>query len=150
MKTLLDSQQKAYNKLKKLKVGALFMDPGTGKTYAAYKLIKSVKNIDYILWFTPYRTRENLKEEIVKCGGLDVDIVGIESLSNSDRLYLNLNSKLSKFLNPFIVVDESLKIKNKDANRTERIINLGRYADYKLVLNGTPLSKNLLDVWAQM
>jgi SNF2 family DNA or RNA helicase len=48
------------------------------------------------------------------------------------------------------VVDESLKIKNWSAKRTQRIIELGKLAEYKLILNGTPISRNLLDIWAQM
>lgn len=42
----------------------------------------------------------------------------------------------------FIVCDESLKIKNWDAKRTKRIVQLGSYTEYKLILNGTPLSRN--------
>ena len=47
-------------------------------------------------------------------------------------------------------MDESLKIKNMEAKRTKRLLCLSRKAEYKLILNGTPLSKNLLDLWAQM
>ena len=36
---LLDHQRKAVDKLKKLKVGALFMEQGTGKTRTALELI---------------------------------------------------------------------------------------------------------------
>ncbi len=147
----LPQQNKGVNKLKKYKVGALFMEPGTGKTLTAYNLIKSVTTIDYVLWLTPFQTKDNLLVEINKCGGIiNLQIEGIESLSNSDRLYLELISKLDKAKNPFIIVDESLKIKNVDAKRTQRIITLGKYAEYKLILNGTPVSRNLLDLWSQM
>lgn len=146
---LLKAQQSAKEKLSRLKVGALFMEAGTGKTRAALELIKSA-NSDYILWLTPYQTKANLKAEINKWGGLNCQIEGIESLSNSDKLYLELNSKLEKASNAFIVADESLKIKNSDAKRTQRIIQLGKLSTYKLILNGTPLSRNLLDLWSQM
>jgi SNF2 family DNA or RNA helicase len=59
-------------------------------------------------------------------------------------------SNLQRANNPFIVVDESLKIKNWEAKRTQRIIALGKFSKYKLILNGTPLSRNLLDLWPQM
>jgi len=149
MQNLLDNQISAIEKLRQYKVGALFMEPGTGKTRAAYELVKSVQNIDCILWLTPFQTKQNLADEIKKCGGLDCEIVGIESLSNSDRLYLELYSKIQN-KKYFIICDESLKIKNWSAKRTKRIIELGKLCEYKLVLNGTPLSKNLLDIWAQM
>jgi hypothetical protein len=48
------------------------------------------------------------------------------------------------------VVDESLKIKNWDAIRTKRIIELRKLCEFRLILNGTPLTKDLLDIWAQM
>lgn len=150
MKTLLDNQIRAINKLKKYKVGALFMDPGTGKTRIAYELIKSVTKIDYCLWLTPFQTIDNLYNEINLLGGLDCDIFGIESLSNSDRIYFQVLNKLETSGKSFIVCDESLKIKNSSAIRTQRIIKLSEKAEYKLILNGTPLSRNLLDMWSQM
>jgi predicted helicase len=65
---LLTQQNKAIDKLHRLKVGALFMEPGTGKTRTAYELVKSVKS-DYIFWLTPFQTKQNLQDEINKCGG---------------------------------------------------------------------------------
>lgn len=147
---LKKNQIQAIKKLKKYKVGALFKEPGTGKTLTAMELIKSAK-VDYVLWFAPFQTKSNLLTEINKQGGLkNLRIEGIESLSNSDRLYLELNSELEKAKNPFIIVDESLKIKNGDAIRTIRILELSKLANFKLILNGTPLSRNLLDLWTQM
>lgn len=142
-------QKTAVDKLSVFKVGALFMDAGTGKTRAALELIRSVDS-DYILWFTPCRTKENLLDEINKQGGLNnLEICGIETLSSSDKTYVRILDDVKKASNPFIICDESLKIKNIKAKRTDRIIEIGKNAEFKLVLNGTPLSKNLLDIWAQ-
>lgn len=103
---LLVHQAKAIDKLRRLKVGALFMEPGPGKTRAAYELVKSVKS-DFILWLTPFQTKENLLNEINKCGGLEMlEIVGIETLSSSDRKYLDLFEKVNK-RNTFLIVDET-------------------------------------------
>lgn len=154
-----DTHQKtAIEKLSRLKVGALFMDAGTGKTLPAYRLIESIPDCDYVLYLAPYQTihnslsDENVVREIEKYGGfaMDYDFVGIESLSSSDRIYLEVYSKLNKAQNPAIVCDESLKIKNSEAIRTKRILQLGQMAEFKLILNGTPLSRNLLDLWTQM
>lgn len=150
MQSLLDNQRNAIEKLRQYKVGALFMEPGTGKTRAAYELVKSVPECDFVLWLTPFRTKSNLQAELEKWGATNVRIEGIESLSNSDRLMLDLFAQLEASKCPFIVVDESLKIKNWSAKRTKRIIELGKLSTYKLILNGTPVSRNLLDVWAQM
>lgn len=148
---LLTSQQTAITKLQKLKVGALFMEMGTGKTLTAYQLVVSVLHlVDFVLWFTPCQTKQSLSLEIEKCGGLpNLRIVGIETISSSDRTYLELMELVST-QRVFIVVDESLKIKNWEAKRTKRIIELGKHCQFKLVLNGTPLSRNLLDIWAQL
>jgi SNF2 family DNA or RNA helicase len=145
---LLDKQKQAFDKLKRVKVGALFMEAGTGKTRTAMELIKSTDS-DFVIWFTPFRTKDNLRAEIDKQGGLKCDIVGIESISNSDRVYLELYNKLSKSKKAFIVMDESLKVKNPDAKRTKRLLELSKLSEYRLILNGTPISRNLLDLWSQ-
>lgn len=155
---LLPAQAKAIDKLRHYKVGALFMDPGTGKTRAAYELVKSVPGIDYVLYLAPYQGintedyAESIPAEVDRCGGFPMphDFIGIESLSQSDRIYLNIRSKLEISHKPFIIVDEGLKIKNGDAIRSARVLDLSILADYKLILNGTPLSRNLLDLHTQM
>ena len=144
-------QKRAIAKLKQLRVGALFMEPGTGKTRTALELIKS-SAADYVLFMVPYRTKQNLLDEINKWGGLkqSYEIAGIQSISASNRLYTHLINRLRTAKKPFIVVDESLLIKNDGAIRTERITQLGKLCYYRLILNGTPISKNILDLWAQM
>ena len=149
MKAFLNSQIKAVEKLSKVKCGALFMEAGTGKTRAALELIKST-DTDYVLWVTPFQTKENLKDEINKWGVFDCDIVGIESIQNSDRIYLEILQKLAKYQKSFVVVDESLKIKNNEAKRTQRMLVISNMSEYRLILNGTPLSRNLLDLWSQI
>lgn len=81
---------------------------------------------------------------------MPVSYVGIESLQASERIFLETRDMAKSARNPFIVVDESLKIKNFGTKRTKRILELGKMAQYKLILNGTPISKNLLDIWPQM
>ena len=145
----LNSQIKAIDKLNNVKCGALFMEAGTGKTRSAIELVRNT-NTDYVIWFTPFQTKGNLQVEINKWGGLNCDIVGIESVQNSDRIYLEYYNKVNKANKPFIIVDESLKIKNNDAKRTYRITELGKMSEYRLILNGTPLSRNLLDLYSQI
>ena len=148
---IMNNQNAAFEKLSRLKVGALFMEMGTGKTKVALDLITSKKGkIDYILWICPYSLKGEIEAERQKWHSeLTIDVIGCESIGASDRVYVETMRKVTG-RRTFIVVDESLKIKNKDAKRTERILKLGQEATYKLILNGTPLSKNVLDLWTQM
>ena len=144
-------QELAFKKLNKLKVGALFMAMGTGKTKIALDLISSkIHKVDYVLWLCPYSTKNEIEAERQKWHSeIQLDIVGIETISQSPKIYLAVYEKVKKN-KTFIVVDESLKIKNIWAKRTSRILRLGEMAKYKLILNGTPISKNILDLWTQM
>lgn len=148
---LMQKQQEAVEKLSKLKVGALFMECGTGKTKVALDLVSSkAHKVDYILWICPYSVKNEIEAERQKWHPeLTLDVIGCESIGQSDRIYIETLQKV-KHGRTFIVIDESLKIKNIEAKRTERILRLGEYASYKLILNGTPLSKNVLDLWTQM
>lgn len=154
---LLTQQLSAIEKLHKYKVGALFMQPGTGKTRVACQLVNAV-DCDLIVWVGPLNTIKpkpgihSIIDEINKWGGFNAKVVyyGIESIQASDRIYLNLLAEIDNSKNPFIIVDESLKIKNINAKRTQRLLHISEIAEYKLILNGTPLSKNLLDLYSQM
>ena len=151
MTTLTQQQQAAIEHLNEWRVGALFMEPGTGKTRAAMTLINSTPATD-CFWVGPLRTYPTIQMEMARWGGMKMSTScwGVESLSNSDRIYMNLLNAVEASRVPFIVVDESLKIKNAEAKRTRRLLEIGKRAEWKLVLNGTPVSRNLLDMWPQM
>lgn len=153
---LYEYQSKAVDKLSKLKVGALYMEQGTGKTRTALEIIKNkmIKGkVEVVLWLCPCSVKNNLKEDIIKHTGQkpsenNIIIKGIESLSSSDRLYLQL-LELVKIYKVYLIVDESNLVKNKLAIRTERIIEISSFCKYKMILNGTPISKNEADLFAQ-
>lgn len=151
---LLEHQKKAYDKLKKLKVGALYMDMGTGKTRTAIEIIKDKINagkVEKVIWFCPCSAKENIRRELLKQleeGFEHFIIVGIESVSSSVRL----NSILYKFVEKYeclMIVDESSKIKNHEAKRTQRITQLGEKCKYRYILNGTPISRDERDLFSQ-
>ncbi|MFV0468658.1 MAG: SNF2-related protein [Dysgonomonas sp.] len=153
---LLSQQLSAKEKLINKKVGALFMEAGTGKTRVALELVNSIPGIDLVLWIAPLGTirdgSECVKNEIHKWGGFkcNAHYVGIESIGQSDRIYLETLAIIGKAKTPCVVIDESIKIKNISAQRTNRALEISKKTEYKLILNGTPLSRNLLDLWAQM
>lgn len=153
---LYEYQATAVDKISKLKVGALYMEQGTGKTRTALEIIKnkmSKGKVEVVLWLCPCSVKNNLKEDIIKHTGElptenNIIIRGIESLSSSDRLYLQL-LELVKIYKVYLIVDESNLVKNKLAIRTERIIEISSFCKYKMILNGTPISKNEADLFAQ-
>lgn len=151
MRLLSENQVAAVEKLKRLKVGALFMGCGTGKTQTAVSLINSLDDVDLVLWVCPCRTVENLKDELKVCELVHpVEVVGVESIGQSDRIYLETLEKVQKYKRVFCVIDESIKIKNIRAKRTRRLLEISKFVEFKLILNGTPITKNILDIYAQM
>lgn len=93
---ILIDQEKAFEKLSKLKVGALFMEMGTGKTKVALDLIASKKEkIDYILWICPFSIKSEILVEKNKWHPeLEIEVVGCESIGSSDRIYIELLNKV--------------------------------------------------------
>lgn len=134
------------------------MEPGTGKTRVAIELVNAIPTIDNVFWIGPVntlRTNEgfpSIMDEINNWGGFGIPahFFGIESIQSSDRIWMNLYNQLKNASSPFLIVDESLKIKNIEAKRTKRLLRLSEMAEYKLVLNGTPITRNLMDLWSQM
>lgn len=155
--SLTSGQSDAKDHLSGWKVGALFMEAGTGKTRVAVEIVRK-SPCDACFWIGPLNTIRarngvsSVKDEVEKWGGMNIPTfyTGIESIQSSDRIWLRVLEKVQAYSNPFVVVDESLKIKNAEAKRTKRLLLLGSMVQYKLILNGTPLSRNLLDLWAQM
>lgn len=151
---LLPHQVKAVEKLSKLKVGALYMEMGTGKTRTALELIVKRLNqgkVNKVLWLCPFSVKPEIEREINKHveGDLSVFVIeGIESLSLSIRL----NSKLLELVQSndvYLIIDESNLVKNHRAKRTQNIQRLAEHCKYKLILNGTPISKNEKDLFSQ-
>jgi len=147
-------QRAAVDKLIGIRVGALYMEMGTGKTRTALEIISrrmEAGKLDKVLWLCPCSVKENLRQDIVKHadGGLAViAIAGIESLSSSKRL-TNLLMRYVSTGNVMLIVDESNLVKNHRAIRTQRIEQLANYCRYRMILNGTPISKNEADLYAQ-
>lgn len=155
----LPQQTQALTKQLPNKVGALFMKMGTGKTRVAVDLVNAVPDLDLVVWVGPLRsitpldnTLPSIKDEIEKWGGFrapEIVFIGVETIQSSDRQYLQLFNKIRHSLNTFLIVDESIKIKNHKAKRTERLLEMSKWCEYKLILNGEPITKDLMDLWPQ-
>src|SRR5574344_2048771 len=105
-----NNQNEAFEKFKKLKVGALFMKMGTGKTRVAIELVDYNK-CDLLIYVAPFSTLKNIEFEFKKW---DLEtkyiLIGYETISSSDTKYMNLLNKI-KDKKCFIIADESTFIK---------------------------------------
>lgn len=151
---LTDKQKTALERFKKLKVGALFMRQGTGKTRVALELVNYNKP-DYLLYVAPVSTIENARTEIEKWSCCcPYDIIGYETIASSNKRYVDIHDKVEKLKKDgkktFIIADESIFIKNGKSKRTFRAKELRKFFDYALILNGTPLTRNEWDLFNQM
>lgn len=152
--SLLPYQVPAVKKLIVLKIGALYMEMGTGKTRTALELVKhrlETGKVNHVLWLCPCSVISDLRDELKNhCDGpFDwLTIEGIESLSSSSRLYANLLDLVAN-RNVFIIVDESNLVRNYFAIRTRRITKLAEFCTYRAILNGTPIGKCEADLFSQ-
>ena len=166
---LMPHQRAAVTKVLPSRIGALFMEMGTGKSRTAIELIQRRRErINHVLWFCPVSLKETIRQEIRKhtdCDDGDIHVfngrtnertvpdcfwyvIGIESMSASDRVVLTVNHILSE--SSMVIVDESSYIKGHAARRTERITTLAERARYRLILTGTPISQGVVDLYSQM
>lgn len=144
-----NNQIEAFEKFKKLKVGALFMQMGTGKTKVAIELVDYNK-CDLLVYIAPFSTLKNIENEFVKWNlQTPYKLIGYETISSSDKRYLELLKQLENE-KAFIVADESIFIKNEETKRFKRLLNIRNKCEYALILNGTPLTKNEFDLYNQM
>lgn len=147
---LTSQQQQAIDKFTKLKVGALFMKMGTGKTRVGLEIVKNA-NPDFLLYLAPVSTLKNLDIEIQKWGcPCDYRLVGYESIASSDKIYEETIKLVDNDKKCFIIADESIFIKNKRSKRYERALNLRSYCEWALILNGTPITRDEFDLINQI
>ena len=65
---------------------------------------------------------------------------------------MSLNSFLDEYTKKYkciLIVDESIKIKNHNALRSQHINLIARNCEYKFILNGTAISKDETDLFNQ-
>lgn len=78
---------------------------------------------------------------------LQVVVVGVESLS-AGGAYKKVCEWVagSRYM---VIVDESSRIKNFKAERTKRVVQLGKDAVRRLILTGTPITQGMQDLYSQ-
>ncbi len=150
-KVLIDNMSMLYDKGKI--DGALIIAPkGVVKTWYEQELPTHlpthIENVT-TLWQSHITKKQQEKlESLFKIEtALHILIMNVEALSTEKGVKF-----ATKFLNShkvLMAVDESTTIKNPTAKRTKNIIDLGKFAKYRRVMTGSPVTKNPLDLYTQ-
>lgn len=146
-------QLNSFKKLIKYKVSALFMEMGTGKTKLAldiaYSKIKS-GYLDKVCILCPASLKKMWELELKKTD-LSYKIFSIESMSTSYGLGKHYEQAKEYIDNRTqLILDESTYIKNYEAKRTKNCLLLSLYTDNKIILSGSPVTKQVTDLYSQI
>lgn len=102
-------------------------------------------HIEKIMLGTKSQRLKQLKElESFPCEALKVAVINYESVWRDD-----IFDKLVEFNADMIICDESQRIKTHDAQQSKAMHQLGDLARYKLILSGTPVQNNAVDLYSQ-
>jgi len=162
-------QRKGASLFLKHKSVAFFWEPGTGKTLgvlAAIVRLASKGSIKRILVAGPKTARTVWSRQLIEhvridripiYALIDPSASQINAIKNDDITLISVSHRrLSAILDTFgddyfdmIVIDESQRIKKHNTQQSKVAYELGKYAEYKCILSGTPLDKSELDLWAQ-
>ena len=163
---LFPHQATAVAKLRDLRVGALLMEMGTGKsrTVIELALIKMRRGrAKRVVWFCPVSAKDELVNEIRKhlpdasvhvfdgkvrrdtVPHADWHIVGIESLSSSVRV-AEAATKIAS--GAVVILDEAHLIKNGHCARSRRLEMIGKEAAYRYILSGSLITNSITDTYS--
>ena len=150
-KVLIDNMSMLYDKGKI--DGALIVAPkGVIKTWYEQELPthlpNHIENVT-VLW-QPNITKgqqEKLESLFEIETSLHILVMNVEAFSTDKGMKF-----ASKFLNShkvLMAIDESTTIKTPTAKRTKNIIGLSKFAKYRRIMTGSPVTKNPLDLYTQ-
>lgn len=100
-------------------------------------------------WASTMKTAEKKAFEALFTPGsfLRVFTVNIEALATKKGVETLI--KMLRMFSVYMVVDESSKIKNHKAKRTENLLKMAKYAKYRRIATGTPVTQSPLDIYTQ-
>ncbi len=164
------------------KGGALFWDPGTGKTKAGYDLVSSLflhrgrrrvlvlcpinaiqvwdaqadEHIHSDITFTINIPHGPIAEKVKQissweCGEseLTVLVLNFAAIIKRDKRW-EIMRAIEAYDPDIVIVDESHHIKNANAKQSKATHSICGRSEYVLLLTGTPIGKNYLDLYSQL
>lgn len=162
-------QAEAFLALKDLEYSAIFHEQGLGKTKIAIDLALywlNSKDIDCIVIITKKQLVNNWVNEIKNHTYIKPKVLG----TNKGYNYSILNSASKIIVTNFetivgekerfelflksrsvaTVIDESVKLKNPDANLTKCFFELSKFFKIRTIMSGTPVANRPYDIWSQI
>ena len=102
-----------------------------------------------VLWTaSTSKTKDKEYQSLFETGhDLHILIMNVEALSTKKGL--DFAGKFMMCHKTMLAVDESTTIKNPTAKRTKSILQLGKQAEYRRILTGSPVTKSPLDLYTQ-
>ena len=102
-----------------------------------------------VLWTaSTSKTKDKEYQSLFETGhDLHILIMNVEALSTKKGL--DFAAKFMSCHKTMLAVDESTTIKNPTAKRTKSILKLGKQAEYRRILTGSPVTKSPLDLYTQ-
>lgn len=158
--------------LLKIKHGANFSVPGSGKTtmvYAYFDSLLSLNIVSKIFVIGPFSSFAPWEEEYEQCFGEKV--VSARLSGQKRNIYYLQSDKFTLFLchyqtaandkehiidlckqhNILLVIDESHYIKRFSGGVwSDALLSIAPFAKRRVILTGTPMPNGLIDLWSQM
>ena len=102
-----------------------------------------------VLWTAlTSKTKDKEYQQLFKVDyDLHILIMNVEAFSTKKGL--EFATRFLRCHNTLMAVDESTTIKTPTAKRTKSILVLGKYAKYRRILTGSPVTKSPLDLYTQ-
>lgn len=146
-------QQAAFDKLRRLRCFALFMQMRAGKTKVVIDIVcnhASNGHIDRVLWLCPNSATATAEAQWARFAVLDLPrkIVALETVSGCGTARM---AEIEAWITSrtAVVVDESQMIKNDRAKRSRRLAAILETAPVTGILSGTPITQNVQDLYNQ-
>jgi len=133
--------------------GALIIAPkGVYKNWYSEELPTHLaKHVEHktVLWqATINKKQQKLLDTLFEPGeDLHILIMNVEAFSTQKGV--EFAGKFLNCHNTFMAIDESTTIKNPGAKRTKNIVGLGKYAKFRRIMTGSPVTKSPLDLFKQ-
>lgn len=162
-------QAEAFKALKDLDYSAIFHEQGLGKTKIAIDLALywlNSRDIDCVLIITKKQLVNNWVNELKLHTFIRPQVLGTKKGSNysvlnsgSRILVTNFETIVSEkermelFLQTrsvATIIDESVKLKNPEANLTKCFFALSKLFKIRAIMTGTPVANRPYDIWAQI